>query len=151
MAILFLMVGLPGAGKTTKAKEIEVEHNALRLTPDDWIIEKYEDDLSQKEHDRIRADIEKQMWQMAQSELKAGRNAILDFGFWGKSERDEKRLAAKKLGAETKIIFLDAAVGELWKRASARPESQKGTLHFTKTDLEKYQKTFQPPTQEELN
>ena len=148
--VLFLMVGLPGSGKTTRAKEIETEYNALKLTPDDWIIEKYDNNLSPEEHDKVRAEIEKQMWEMAQEKLKAGRNAILDFGFWSKSERDEKRQTAKKLGAKTKIIFLDASVDELWKRASVRPESQKGILHFTKADLEKWQKTFQKPDNEEL-
>jgi predicted kinase len=35
---LFLMCGLPGAGKTTRAKELEKEHHAVRLTPDDWLL-----------------------------------------------------------------------------------------------------------------
>ena len=35
---LFLLVGLPAAGKTTKARELEREHGALRLTPDEWMI-----------------------------------------------------------------------------------------------------------------
>ena len=32
------MVGLPGAGKTTRARAIESEERALRLTPDEWMI-----------------------------------------------------------------------------------------------------------------
>ncbi len=32
------MVGLPAAGKTTRAKEIEEARHALRLTPDEWMI-----------------------------------------------------------------------------------------------------------------
>ena len=34
---LFLTVGLPGTGKTTAARRIEVEHEALRLTKDEWM------------------------------------------------------------------------------------------------------------------
>ena len=37
MATLFLICGLPGAGKTTLAKQLERERPALRLTPDEWI------------------------------------------------------------------------------------------------------------------
>ena len=37
-AILYLMVGLPGAGKTTRARQLAVEAPALRLTPDEWMI-----------------------------------------------------------------------------------------------------------------
>ncbi len=35
---LFVMVGLPASGKTTRAKEIEETWQALRLTPDEWMI-----------------------------------------------------------------------------------------------------------------
>ncbi|WP_245789844.1 AAA family ATPase [Streptosporangium canum] len=35
---LFLTVGLPGAGKTTRARQLAKEHKALRLTPDEWMI-----------------------------------------------------------------------------------------------------------------
>lgn len=34
---LFLTVGLPGTGKTTDARRIEVEKKALRLTKDEWL------------------------------------------------------------------------------------------------------------------
>lgn len=34
-ATLFLMVGLPGSGKTTRAKELERETGAIRFTPDE--------------------------------------------------------------------------------------------------------------------
>lgn len=34
---LFLTVGLPGTGKTTLARRIEVEQRALRLTKDEWV------------------------------------------------------------------------------------------------------------------
>ena len=36
MAKLILMVGLPFSGKTTRAKALERELGALRLTPDEW-------------------------------------------------------------------------------------------------------------------
>ena len=37
-AIVYLIVGLPGAGKTSRAKELESSASALRLTPDEWQI-----------------------------------------------------------------------------------------------------------------
>ncbi|WP_012692376.1 AAA family ATPase [Deinococcus deserti] len=35
---LHLLVGLPGAGKTTLARELETQYAALRLTPDEWML-----------------------------------------------------------------------------------------------------------------
>jgi predicted kinase len=37
-AVVYLIVGLPGAGKTSHAKELEISASALRLTPDEWQI-----------------------------------------------------------------------------------------------------------------
>ena len=37
MPTLFLMCGLPGTGKTTRARRLERERHALRLSPDEWI------------------------------------------------------------------------------------------------------------------
>ena len=34
---LFLTVGLPGTGKTTAARRMEIEKKALRLTKDEWV------------------------------------------------------------------------------------------------------------------
>src|SRR6476646_8046024 len=45
-ATMFLMVGLPGAGKTTRAKELAVVHRALRLTPDHWMIPLFGDSMA---------------------------------------------------------------------------------------------------------
>ena len=38
MALLVLLVGLPGAGKTTVARRLAGKHSGLRLTPDEWMI-----------------------------------------------------------------------------------------------------------------
>lgn len=35
MATLYMMVGLPGSGKTTEAKKLEHEYKVLRLTSDE--------------------------------------------------------------------------------------------------------------------
>ena len=44
-ATLFLMVGLPGSGKTTRAKELERETGAIRFTPDEWHLFLFGDDF----------------------------------------------------------------------------------------------------------
>ena len=38
VATLVLIVGLPGAGKTTQAKRLAAQRHAIRLTPDEWMI-----------------------------------------------------------------------------------------------------------------
>ena len=100
---LFLMVGLPGSGKTTLAKQLAVEHKALRLTPDEWIPVLYGDGLGQAMLDSVRDPVEAMQWQVAAQALALGVNVILDFGFWGRGERDEYRARAAALGAQRRF------------------------------------------------
>ena len=58
MASLHLMVGLPCAGKTTLARQLEQQHSALRLTSDEWHKCHFGYDVEEKHHDVRHALIE---------------------------------------------------------------------------------------------
>jgi predicted kinase len=51
MPTLHLMVGLPCAGKTTLARQLEQEYVALRLTPDEWHMPLFGLDVEEPEHE----------------------------------------------------------------------------------------------------
>lgn len=110
---LYMMVGLPGAGKTTRAKELESAASALRLTPDEWIVALYGHDLDRPHRDAVRDPVEAVQWQVAQRALSLGCNVVLDWGFWSRAERTEYRRRAEALGARVRVIFLDATADEL--------------------------------------
>lgn len=145
MPTLFLMVGLPGAGKTTLAKQIEAERRALRLTPDDWMQALGLDLFDEP----MRAKIEALQWQLAARALKLGIDTILDFGFWSKEERADFTSRAQKLGASVKISFLDVPVEELRRRLRKRNEH--GGVRIELEQLELYAALFQFPIREELD
>lgn len=147
---LYLMVGLPGSGKTTRAKEIEAEQSALRLTPDEWTLDIYGQDADRALNDSMRDPIEALQWKFAKRLLSIGCSVVLDWGLWSKEERKKYRGEAQDLGADVKVVFLDLPIDELWERISQRPESQKGTLHIKREELEEWSKNFEPPTGEEL-
>ena len=52
MATLHIMVGLPCSGKTTRARALEAELPALRLTPDEWHLRLFGQDADAPEHDQ---------------------------------------------------------------------------------------------------
>ena len=94
-ARLILICGLPGAGKTTLARQIEQRLPALRLCGDEWMALLAVDPHDEPARDRI----EVLFWQLAQRLLVLGQSVILESGFWLRSDRDEKRRAHGRLAS----------------------------------------------------
>jgi predicted kinase len=88
---LVLMCGLPGSGKTTLAKFLESELPAVRLCPDEWMVDLGIDLFDEQSRDRL----EKVFWRLAQDLLRLGQSVVLESGFWLRSDRDEKRFGAR--------------------------------------------------------
>jgi len=145
------MVGLPCSGKTTKAKELETELRAIRLTPDEWQVNLFGHDTLDPDHDRRHSLIEDMLWQIAARVLSLGTNIILDFGFWAKEERDDYRSRARDLGARSEIVFMDVEEEELLKRVRMRNESLTNTIAYIPEDLMiSWIRFFQRPDADEL-
>lgn len=139
---LLLMCGLPGAGKTTLAKRLEAALPAVRLCPDEWMT-----DLGIDLFDlRARTRLETVFWQHARDLLRLGQSVVLESGFWLRSDRDEKRLGARALGAAVELHYLDVPFDELCRRLEART----GGVTITREMLEEYAPLFQAPTAEEI-
>ena len=152
MATLHLMVGLPGSGKTTRAKELEAEYGALRLTPDEWHLVLFGNDFPSEEHDDRHDRVERVMWTVAERALKLGVSVILDFGLWAREERDCLRRQAERLGVGFKIHFMDVPLDELCRRLEVRNErvGQDAVFRVTRADVEQWAQWFEPPVDEEL-
>ncbi|WP_020389368.1 AAA family ATPase [Kribbella catacumbae] len=143
-----LLIGLPGSGKTTLARQLEVERAALRLTPDEWMAPLF----GAGEHEGKRWVLEsKLLWSVAARALTLGVNVILDYGCWSPEERELFRKSAQALGAQTELIVLDPPIDVLWARLDARNQAAPpDTFQITHTELTSYDTLFQRPTGDEL-
>ncbi|WP_261130513.1 ATP-binding protein [Bacillus sp. Marseille-Q3570] len=151
IATLHIMVGLPCSGKTTLARKLEKKYSALRLTPDEWHIRLFGQDIDEKEHDARHDLVESLLWDVAARVLSIGADVILDFGFWGRSERDDFRSRAAELGADFKIHSLNVPEEILLKRLAERnTQLPQYAFPLTEDMLKKWIQLFEPPTQEEL-
>lgn len=144
---LYVMVGLPGAGKTVRARQLEAEHGALRLTPDEWMIPLFGDSDADGKRDVLEGRF---VW-LALHALRLGVNVVLDFGVWSKDERSALRSLAADAGAECALVYLPVDPDEQWRRVSARltstPES---TFEIGPDDLAEYRAVFCEPDLDEL-
>lgn len=145
------MVGLPCSGKTTLARKLELERSALRLTPDEWQIGLFGQDAEEPEHDARHTFIEAMLWNVASRALELGTSVILDFGFWAREEREDFRLRAKLLGADSEVHFLDVPEEELLRRLAVRnSQSSQETFRISAESMKPWIEFFQKPTPEEL-
>src|SRR6476469_3278652 len=100
--ILYLTVGLPGAGKTTRARAIAAEHGILRLTPDDWMAPLFGHSDAAGRRDILEG---RMIW-VAHEVLVSGASVILDFGCWSPEERYALRAVAGLADADFSIEYL---------------------------------------------
>lgn len=144
---LILVCGLPGVGKSTLARRLVAELPAVTFCPDDWMV-----DLGAELRDEeFRYRLEQRFCSLAWELLVLGQSVTLEFGLWGRDERDALRLVARALGVPVELRYLDVPLDELWRRVQARNErGAPGTVVMTRAELEGYADIFQDPDPEEL-
>ena len=141
---LIIVCGLPGSGKTTHARHLEGQMHAVRLSADDWM-EALSVDIW---NEAMRAKIEALQWKLAQDLLSHGLTVIIEWGTWGRSERDALRLGARALGAAVELHYLSAPVDSLLERVQRRGRE---ASPVSRDDLLNWASIFQMPTAEEMD
>lgn len=140
---LILVCGLPGSGKTTIAKELERRLGAVRLSADEWM-DALEVNLYEEQ---TRARIEALQWKLAQRLLTLGLIVIIEWGTWGRSERDALRMGARAIGAAVEMHYLHAPVEVLLERIQRRGLENPP---IGRDALARWAEAFQIPTAEEM-
>lgn len=140
---LIIVCGLPGSGKTTLAKTLESKLRAVRFSADEWM-----EVLSLDIYDeKGRGKIEALQWKFAQELLALGLTVIIEWGTWGRAERDALRLGARALGAAVELRCLSASADVLFERIQRRglekPPIERDALSW-------WFEMFQEPTSEEI-
>jgi predicted kinase len=142
-ARLIILCGLPGSGKTTLGRALEGRLRAVRFAPDEWMhalaLDYYDEER--------RGKIEALQWKLAQQLLTLGLTVIIEWGTWGRSERDALRLGARALGAAVELHYLSALPDVLFERIQCRGMEDPP---INREALAQWFEIFQPPTLEEM-
>ena len=141
------MVGLPAAGKTHRARELESELAALRFSPDEFMIPLFGD----PEAGEKRYVVEGRLIWVARQALALGVSVILDFGVWVRAERMALRHLAQTGGAEFRMVFLPVERAVQLQRLVQRSGTD-GTTTFaiTEAELDRCHAMFEAPAPDEL-
>ncbi len=144
MATLFLIHGFIGSGKTTFSRQLALQENAVRFSPDEWMDHFYGNNPPQElfaDYDRRNKDM---IWSMAAEFLKRGQNVILDYGFWQRASRDAYKDCAKQLGVKCVLYALESDYETCKQRALKRTaDMPKGELFIDENALQMFWKKFE--------
>ena len=131
--------------------DLEREHAALRLSPDEWITRLFGEAISGEALDSARDPVEAALWDLAARVLVLGLDVILENGFWSRSEREEYRARAAQLGARSELHFTHATQAELLRRLATRnAERPWGTFQIDEGLLRSWWDVFEAPGDDEL-
>jgi predicted kinase len=134
---------LPGSGKTTLAKALERRLGAVRLCADEWLAAL---GLNLYDEER-RAKVEGLQWEFAQKLLAQGLTVIIEWGTWGRAERDALRLGARALGARVELHYLTASADVLFERVRRRGMESPA---IEREALLRWFEIFEKPSPEEM-
>ena len=151
-AIVYLLCGLPGSGKTTYAKKIVDEQGALSLSIDDEMIKRYGVagiDYPTEKRNEYKSNVMEIIKSKIVENIRNGQSVVLDFGVRKKMDREYFRDLVESNGAEMQLIYLKASRALLLERLNRRADIEKGNNFIITPDiLDKRIAIFEEPNNE---
>ena len=148
------MAGLPGSGKTTLSRVLTAR-GFVRLCPDEEMYRRhgvYGVDFPRGIFPTLERPVLEDTAVELTDHLKAGRDVVVDHGFWTPEDRAHWRALATDAGAAPVLVYLAASHDELWARISKRNEfhaNDPNSIYFSESDLQRYRARFFPPEADE--
>jgi predicted kinase len=155
-ALIHLICGSTGAGKTTYARELNAQIQGVHFSIDDWMATLFwMDNAAPSDPTWAIERVERcmtQIWATAEQVATRGVPCILDFGFGKQDLRARFSSLAQAAGVSATLHFLDVPADERWRRVQQRNKDQSGQLSFaiTREMFDFVESLWEPPSIEEM-
>ena len=145
--ILYLLLGLPGSGKTTAGAELSKLTGAVHLSSDSFRLSLFErPQFTQDEHDVLY----KMLDYMCELLLASRTSVVYDANLNRYEHRQEKYKIAKKTGAITKLFWLQVHRDMAKERRISKQNVALISKHETPDDMfERIADIFEEPVENE--
>lgn len=144
---LYLMVGYPGAGKTTISRLISKRTGAIHL----WADAERHKMFGKPTHSTDESvQLYEYLNHRASELLASGKSVVFDTNFNFASDREKLRDIAKQCNAQTKVIWLTTPVEVAREKAVHPPEMRNGyMIGMTEQEFDSIVNKLEPPDKDE--
>ncbi|MCR9259129.1 MAG: ATP-binding protein [Pseudomonadaceae bacterium] len=136
--MIYLIEGPVGAGKSTYARQLSQQHNALHLNLDEWMVVLFRPDRPEVDfmhwyNERKQRCIE-QIWATALNCSAVGITAVLELGLVQQADRIDVYNRAEDAGLDLQVVVLGAPRKERMARVQKRNLEQGDTFQMLVSD-----------------
>ena len=146
LGIIHLICGMICSGKSTYAKRLARERNAVILSSDDLTA------VLPCDHDASYPIVHEFMRRKAAEIARCGADVILDWGFWNRSDREEITQYFRQQGLACRWYYMDTSQEALQRHIEKRNAAPTATeFPVDEGLLSKCLSLFEPPAREEMD
>jgi ribonuclease HI len=155
-AIVILVCGSTGAGKTTYAQKLARDRGGVRFSIDEWMQTLFMADQTEIELEWMLERIERcerGIWSICSQLIALETVVVLDLGFTTRAHREKFRVLAGEAGARAAVHFVDVDADERRRRVAARNREKDPAvyaMHVTDEMFDFMEQRFEAPDATEL-
>lgn len=153
MAKVIMTCGRICCGKSTYARRLQAERNAVILSIDEITLTLFPEGAGEQ-HDIYAGRAEQYLLSLSLQILKAGTDVILDWGLWTRAQRDWFRAFYTERGVEYEIRYLRVDKAEWERRIRKRNAGQaedSSAYYVDEGLLRKVESLFEEPSPDETD
>ncbi|BCW67282.1 hypothetical protein NicSoilB4_20450 [Arthrobacter sp. NicSoilB4] len=142
-----LLCGLPGAGKTTVARQLEAGRPAVRFSLDEWMLRLYPDlHFASGNYGELAETCKLLIWDTARQVLQGGTDVVLDWNQWSRERRAAWAARAEAAGAGVVLHYVRTPLQISIERAASRAaRDEAGSHRLEEADVRHLAGIFEEP------
>lgn len=142
-----LLCGLPGAGKTTLARQLESGLPAVRFSLDEWMLRLYPDlHFAAGDYGKLAETCKLLIWDTARQVLEGGTDVVLDWNQWSRERRAAWAGRAEAAGAAVVLHYVRTPLQTSIERAAVRAgRREAGSHRLEESDIRHLAGIFEEP------